>query len=247
MKRKYPFKLFLLMVLLNFTIRHFHFFLPGIILSIIGIWSKTCLAIGLALLLVDLIVSVVEQLQIRKASLEESDNEEFNELMDTFLASDDPDAFGNLIKEKAEAASSSEEQAESESILHKLVVYRTLDASIHEGMTLSEMIDAFREMCDISVGDPDDLLFETGTYQFTDEKLFYFCLVRQFQFASEDEYVQLRLEVTYQSCAKTRFLFGSKWGSLTDGDFFAMVKGSRAYRVAENLPIYKVAVRVEET
>lgn len=248
MKRKYPFKLFLLMVLLNFTIRHFYFFLPGVILCLVGIGNKLCLALGLALLLVDLIVSVVEQLQIRKASLEESDNEEFNELMDAAFASDDPDAFRKIIEEKMQPVTADEtEESSQQEILQKLVVYRTLNGAIHEGMTLAEMVEAFREMCEISVGDPDDLLFETGTYDFTGEKLFYFSLVRQFQFLSDEEYVQLRLDITYLPCPKTKFLFGTKWASRISGDFFDMVTDSKAYRVAQNLPIHKVDVRVEET
>lgn len=245
MKRKYPLGLFFLMLLLNFTVRHFYLFLPGVLLSIIGIWNKSCLAIGLAVLLVDLIVSLVDQLQIRKASLEESDNEEYNELMDAFLASDDPNAFGDLIARKAQKFQDAPEEAPS--ILEKLVVYRTLKSSIQEGMALAEMVDAFEQMCEISVGEPDDLLFETGTYRFTGEKLFYFSLVRQFQFLDENEYVQLRLDVTYPPCAKTRFLFGAKWASPTDGGFFDRVRTSRAYRVAQDLPIHQVSVRVEET
>lgn len=249
MKRKYPFKLFLMMVLLNFTIRHFYFFLPGLVLSIIGIWNQTCLALGLALLLVDLIVSVVEQLQIRKTALEKSENEEFNELMDAAFASDDPDAFRRIIEEKLPPVSAEEaqEQSQRQQMLQKLVVYRTLNGAIHQGMTLAEMVEAFREMCEISVGDPDDLLFETGTYDFTGEKLFYFSLVRQFQFLSDEEYVQLRLDVTYLPCPKTRFLLGRKWSSRINGDFFHMVTDSRAYRVAQVLPIHNVIVRIEET
>ncbi len=249
MNRKYPWKLFFLFVLISFTVRHFYFFLPGILLLLIGIHSKTCLAIGLALLIVDLVVSVIEQFQIRKASLEESDNEEFNELMDAAYASEDPDAFSKVMDEKIRSAreEAEKEREESQAILQKLVVYRTLNETIHDGMTLEEMMEAFKRMCEISVGDPDDLLFEAGTYSFTDEKLFYFSLVRQFQFMDEDEYVQLRLDVTYLPCSKTKLLFCSKWGSLTEGDFWGMVTGSRAYRVARTLPIHTVTVRVEET
>ena len=132
-------------------------------------------------------------------------------------------------------------------ILEKLVVYRKLKEAIREGMTLQEMVDAFEKICEIPVGEPDDLLFETGTYDFTGEKLFYVSLVRQFQFLDEEEYVHLRLDITYRPCPKTRFLFGVKWGSLTEGGFFSRVRGSRAYRVAQKLPIHQVSVRVEET
>lgn len=138
-------------------------------------------------------------------------------------------------------------QAESQAVLQKLVVYRTLRASIRDGMTLEEMIDAFAQMCKISVGEPDDLLFETGTYSFTGEKMFYFSLVRQFQFMDEEEYVQLHLDVLYAPDPKTRLLHCTKWDSLTEGSFFDMIKNSRAYKTAKDLPISKVDVRIEET
>lgn len=138
-------------------------------------------------------------------------------------------------------------QAESQAVLQRLVVYRTLRDSIHDGMTLDEMIDAFAEMCKISVGDPDDLLFETGTYNFTGQKLFHFNLVRQFQFMDEDEYVQLHLDVLYTTSLLTAPLHNIEWDSTIEADFFDMIRSSRDYRVVKNMPIAKVNVFIEET
>lgn len=232
-------------MLLNFTIRHFYLFLPGVLLSIIGIWFRKGLIIGLALLIVDLIASFAVQLQIRNAALQESDSEEFNQMMDAFYGEEGPDAVDDFLQEKIEEQDNA--LRERQAILQKLVVYRKLNETIREGMTLDEMVDAFEDMCQIPVGDPDDLLFETGTFQFTGEKLFHFSLVRQFQFMDDDEYVQLRLDVTYTPCLKTKLLYTSKWGGLTEGDFFSAVKNSRSYHIARDLPILQVQVRVEET
>lgn len=245
MNRKYPFTLFLLMVLVNFVIRYFYLFLPGLVLNIIGIWSRHCLAIGLALWILDLILSVIEQLRIRKTALEEHDNEDLNAFLDAAYDPDDPNSVQEILQEKI--AENDSEYQKHQALLENLVVYRALNESIREGMTLDEMIDAFAEMCEISVGEPDDLLFEAGTYAFDMKKKFYFSLVRQFKFMDDDEYVQLHLEVTYLPCAKTRLLYKAKWGSLTDGDFFGMVRSSRAYRVARELPIFHVNVYVDET
>jgi len=85
MARKYPAKMFWHFVLMNFLLHYFYLFLPGLILSIIGIWVKSCLWIGLAILLLDVILSIIDQLRIAKAATTESDNPEFNELMDAFL------------------------------------------------------------------------------------------------------------------------------------------------------------------
>lgn len=245
MNRKYTLKQFLLGLVLSFVIFHFYLFIPGVILCLVGIAVKQCLYIGLALLTFDLIISVISQLQIRNTILSDSDNPEFNELMDAYCDPDDPDALKDKIDEKIRSAQQAAD--DHQDILQKLVVYRTLNTSIHEGMTLEEMVDAFAEMCRISVGDPDDLLYETGNYDFTGEKLFHFSLVRQFQFLDEDEYVQLRLDVTYAPSPKTALCRSVKWGSLTDGDFFSMVKASRGFRLAKDLTIVGVSVRVEET
>ena len=100
MNRKYPFTLFLLMVLVNFVIRYFYLFLPGLVLNIIGIWSRHCLAIGLALWILDLILSVIEQLRIRKTALEEHDNEDLNAFLDAAYDPNDPNSVKDILQEK---------------------------------------------------------------------------------------------------------------------------------------------------
>lgn len=131
--------------------------------------------------------------------------------------------------------------------LKSLTVYRNLNNAIHDGMALEEMIDAFSQMCQTSVGEPDDLLFETGTYSFTGESLFYFSLVRQFKFMSGDEYVQLHLDVLYTPGLVTSPLFDTTWDSQVDGDFFEMVKSSRAYKVVKDMTPVQVNVWIDET
>ena len=131
--------------------------------------------------------------------------------------------------------------------LKALPVYQTLRDSVKEGMTLDELIDAFAAMCRLPVGNPDDLLFETGTYNFTGKKLFYFSLVRQFQYKSGDEYIQLRLDVCYAPSPVTARICNTEWGSLTEDDFFGMVRSSKAYQKVKDAPMAEVEVRIEET
>ena len=251
MNRKYPLKMFLIGVAENFFLRYFLLFLVGLILCIVGAWSRSCLYGGLAIWGLDLVISIYEQLQIRKAVLSESDNPEFNEMMDAFYGEGSPNAFMKVIEDKLQDAleiGCDDEQAnQRKALLKKLVVYRTLRDTVREGMTLDELIDAFAQMCTISVGEPDDLLFETGTFDFTGEKLFYFSLVRQFQFFSDDEYVQLHLDVTYAPSSKTALLRGAKWSEPTDPDFFPSVKNSLAFKAVQNQPIVYVDIRVEDT
>ena len=139
------------------------------------------------------------------------------------------------------------EEYVSQEELEQLPVFLALLDSIKDGMTLDEMIDAFVAMCRLSVGDPDDLLFETGTYNFTGKKLFYFSLVRQFQYKNGDEYIQLHLDICYTPSPATARICDTEWGSLLEGDFFDMVRSSTAYAKVKDQPIAIIEVRIEET
>ena len=103
MERKYPTKMFWLFVLTNFLFHFFYLSIPGIILCIVGIWVKSCLWIGLAILVLDVILSIIEQLRIRKAAVTPSDNPEFNELMDAFCSPDGLEAVRRIVDAKIEA------------------------------------------------------------------------------------------------------------------------------------------------
>lgn len=110
MERKYPTKMFWLFVLTNFLFHFFYLFVSGIILCIVGIWVKSCLWIGLAILGLDFILSIIEQLRIRKAAVTPSDNPEFNELMDAFCSPVGLEAFGKVLDRKIETSPSVESQ-----------------------------------------------------------------------------------------------------------------------------------------
>lgn len=65
-QRKYNEKLFWMGFLLNFLMRNFILFVPGIILCFLGLWNKNCLSIGIASILIDVIVSFIQQVKIKK-------------------------------------------------------------------------------------------------------------------------------------------------------------------------------------
>ena len=102
MERKYPTKMFWLFVLTNFLFHFFYLSILGIILCIVGIWVKPCLWIGLAILGLDVILSIIEQLRIRKAAVTPSDNPEFNELMDAFCSPDGLEAVRRIVDARIE-------------------------------------------------------------------------------------------------------------------------------------------------
>ncbi len=108
MKRRYPMRVFWLSVLVNFLFRFCYLSLPGAVLCIIGIWNKTHLLIGAGLLLLDLILSLIDQIIIAKTAAKESDNPEFNEMMDAFC-NGGMDDFRDLVEEKIRRQSDDEE------------------------------------------------------------------------------------------------------------------------------------------
>lgn len=110
MGRKYPTKMFWSFVLTNFLFHYFYLSVPGIILCIVGIWVKSCLWIGLAILGLDVILSIIEQLRIRKAAVAHSDNQEFNELMDAFCSPGGFEAFGKVLDEKMKSSPTANSQ-----------------------------------------------------------------------------------------------------------------------------------------
>ena len=104
MNRKYPSKLFYCGILTTFLFRNIYLSVPGFLLSLIGLWKKSFLGIGLAILAIDLILSVMEQIRIQDAALTPSDNPEFNELMEALTGPGGLDAFGKLMDEKIKSA-----------------------------------------------------------------------------------------------------------------------------------------------
>ncbi|MBQ6823506.1 MAG: hypothetical protein IJP27_02540 [Clostridia bacterium] len=95
---KYPVSLFVIGVLMNLT-KNFFLFLPSIVLLIVGIWVKWCLFVGVALLLLDVIISLIEQIQIRNTSIN-SDNPNFKEWQDAILSSDWKNNIMDLTESK---------------------------------------------------------------------------------------------------------------------------------------------------
>ena len=99
--RKYPTSLFIIGFITNILFHFFWLFLPGIILLIIGISVQPCLYIGLALLLIDIVLSLIDQLRIRQAFLEESDNPDFRAFQDALSKDGNwKDNIGEFLNQK---------------------------------------------------------------------------------------------------------------------------------------------------
>ncbi|MCH5198017.1 MAG: hypothetical protein J1E34_03830 [Oscillospiraceae bacterium] len=101
-KNKYPANLFRTGFFMN-MIKNFYLLFPAIILLIVGIWVKWCLFLGLALLALDIIISLAEQLQIRNAALNSS-NPNFKKWQDAILSPNWKDNIINLTESRIESS-----------------------------------------------------------------------------------------------------------------------------------------------
>ncbi len=82
MKRKYPMYFFIMGIIQN-LVKYVFIGLIGVIFLIVGLFGPDiCKTIGSIILTVYFLICVIEQFFIRSAILKESDNPEFNELMD---------------------------------------------------------------------------------------------------------------------------------------------------------------------
>lgn len=78
-KRKYPTTLFIFVFISNVIFRYFFLFIPSLILIIVGIFNRYCLIIGIGILVIDLSISLINQLIIRNSFFSENDSLDFQE------------------------------------------------------------------------------------------------------------------------------------------------------------------------
>lgn len=127
--------------------------------------------------------------------------------------------------------------------MNKFVDY--LSKEISQGMPLEKIVDAFEKMCLIPCGN-DAVLFETGTFSFTGEPLFYFSLTRQYP-NGEGEYFQVHLDVLYEPTRKNKKLKTTVWNEDIDGNIFDYVRNSRVFSEIKNDDYIKTDIYLDET
>ena len=108
--RKYSSDLFLTGFLMNLLLRRFYLFVPSLILSLIGIWSKACLYIGLALLALDIVICLVEQL-LYKRTVEANEDPDFQPFADAMQSDNWQEKVFDLVEDAMEGQEKGEEDS----------------------------------------------------------------------------------------------------------------------------------------
>ena len=110
-EKEYPWSLTKTSMLMGFFLKRIYLFGPGVVLVIIGIWSRPCLYVGLGFLALDIIITVVEELIARKVVLK-SDNPNFREVQDAILSKNWQKNMMDLVNRKIEENESSQGNGE---------------------------------------------------------------------------------------------------------------------------------------
>ena len=122
-----------------------------------------------------------------------------------------------------------------------------LKANIKEGMSIDEIIDIFKQMCEIPTGDEDEcILFETGVYDFTGENIFYFNLIRQYE-SEDEEYYQVYVNVCFTPDSLNTKLCDEIWSDSIDEDIYSAIKKSESYKYAINNKYKYIDIGIEES
>lgn len=120
-----------------------------------------------------------------------------------------------------------------------------LQNRISDKSSLENIVDVFEEMCNIPVKE-DMILFETGTYSFTGEPMFYFSLVRQFP-NDEEEYYQIHVDVLYVSTAENKNFEQNIWNEDIEENIFSYIKKTSEFSFCKNKEFSKVEIYLDET
>lgn len=120
-----------------------------------------------------------------------------------------------------------------------------LKKNISADNTTDEIIDVFQQMCKTPI--EEDLLFlEYGVYDFDEEDLFYFDLVRQYP-DGDGEYYQLRVSLMFAPDKENRRLYDTLWSDDTNQNFFDYIRRSSGYDYAKNHTFESIDIRIDRT
>lgn len=154
----------------------------------------------------------------------------------------------SLIKENVAVSENEEESSNNTSLKNGVNDMQLLDflkENITNQNTTDEIIDVFKQMCKTPI-EEDLLLLEYGVYDFDEEDLFYFDLVRQYP-DGDGEYYQLRISLMFAPDKQNRKLNDTLWSDDTDEDFFDYIRKSSGYDYAKNHSFKSIDIRIDQT
>lgn len=224
--------------LTNFFIRLGIFLWIGVILCLLGSKFRMCLAIGVALIAFDFIVSIIESIKIY-SSVKNSQKpimKDLNRVLDGDTA-DAHDAIGSLLDKYGLPGGNGNGN------MNQTNEERFLRANLDNDSTAEECLRVFKEMCEMPIDD-DLLLFECCGEIFSNDR-FIFSLVRQYP-NGEGEYYQLHVTMEFELDKENRRIVETVWSDSVP-DFWKYIENSKAYKYACTHKAMRVVVNLDET
>lgn len=122
--------------------------------------------------------------------------------------------------------------------LESMEVYQFLSQEISSNSTPEEAIEAFAQMCEISIECLDDrILFEALYYE--ESGIYNIHLARQFQFSNSTEFVQLHLDLSFSAADLSNLPQTSIWYDTKTTDVRTLLFDSDCFHaVANHMPSY---------
>lgn len=151
----------------------------------------------------------------------------------------------NLTVDVSENGQKENDNADSNNEVNDMQLLDFLKENITNQNTTDEIIDVFKQMCKTPI-EEDLLLLEYGVYDFDEEDLFYFDLVRQYP-DGDGEYYQLRISLMFAPDKQNRKLNDTLWSDDTDEDFFDYIRKSSGYDYAKNHSFKSIDIRIDQT
>ena len=109
---------------------------------------------------------------------------------------------------------------------------------------VDEIIVAFEKWCQ-PMGEDDLLMFETGTFDFTGEELFYFSLTKQIP-NEDDEYYQIHMDILYEPDSENKN-FSDAFQDETGNKIFKYIRSSKAFEYAQSHKYKELEIYADET
>lgn len=120
-----------------------------------------------------------------------------------------------------------------------------LNRAITDKMPLESIVDVFEQMCKMPM-ENDMILFETGTFSFTGEPLFYFSLTRQFP-NEEEEFYQIVVNILYKPTDENKAFHDTIWSEDVEENIFDYIRKSQVFAYAKNDEYIRIEIYMDET
>ena len=130
-------------------------------------------------------------------------------------------------------------QQQLESVQEALSIFKIILQNAEINLSKPSPIEVwqvFKRFAQIPFNCPEeDLLFQYGTFNFTEKNLFYCDFVRQFTFEVDGEYdhmEQLHCELTCQPTQKLKYLEGNLWADEFNSlqEFFQKIENEKFFQ-----------------